>query len=727
MSSTSPAVALVTASLPHPNAGIIKTLYQPLREHATDNEVREIRLLVIDKIPPDEAQDQLTVCRLKTCTVAEAQRSYFYALSYVWGDPLNTLPIIVNGLTFHATRNLVEALRHVPLVEPLCRNGLWVDAICVNQMDNHEKSAQVSMMKDIYNGAYETLAWLGPGDSQSRAALQLFNRIASDKQVMGEYATDGSTNGESPPPPRPDLLAVPDVIELIDHLGNDSLFTTDVFSRRPYWYRIWTFQELILGNRVRIIAGTDYCYRKDIFAVRNWALHGSVMQFALMEQPPQIDQSDGTPDTDETKSKKAMVQRIRRFLADIKGTANIGTHLHRQMVAYKFTHTQRDVSNRYIGLPVRAMACLRAAMMRYAWDTRDMIFGLCGIEDFGVAIDYSMSVRELFCRVGGWLATQLGSSESESKLFLLLSYAGLASKDSTLELASWVPDWSVRPEQCIIHSTKNFMPVPTKYAVSVADDGYTLRMHGIYIGTIESVSSPGIYPGVTNIKEGEPPITDSKKMERLADAAEFLTGLFSNGIIGALAAPKHPDIVTTPHRIHGESLVTTLVELLADPYRSNHYVYSPYNVACLIHCLVASGRVLLPNSRNSTDDPGQAALSATFNQNLREPLDRDDLLREAAYLFEKPDFQSCFFGDDNFTTDEYVYFRTDDGHPGYTAVGVQPGDVVYLSAGCQDPVILRPVEDHFKFLALGCIVGLGGHYPVDWINPPDVAQVINIK
>ncbi|KAL1887596.1 hypothetical protein Sste5346_010097 [Sporothrix stenoceras] len=692
MTSASPAVALATASLPHPNAGITASLYEPLRQHESDNEVREIRLLLIDEVPPDNAEDQLIVCRLNTCTVAEAQRSNFYALSYVWGDPLDTLPILVNGLTFYATRNLVEALRHVPLVEPRCRNGFWVDAVCVNQSDNHEKRAQVSMMRDIYSGAYETLAWLGSADSQSRAAIQLVNRISSDKDVMGEYAANGSKNEKSPASPRPELLAVPDVVELIDKLGDDSLFTTDIFSRRSYWFRIWTFQEIILGSRVRLTAGTDYCDRNDVFAVRNWALHASVMAFAgdrslLADEDLNAEDHDHEKD----KAKAAMIQRIRTFLADIKESANSGTHFHRQIVAFRFTQTRRDVRNKYIDLPIRAMACLRAAMMRYAWDTRDMIFGLCGIEDFGVAIDYDLSVRELFCKVAVWLATLLGSSG----------------------------------EQCIIHNTKNYTPVPEKYAVSVAEDVLRLRMYGIYIGTIGSVSKPGIYPGVTQLKEGEPPMTDSEKLQRLADAAEFLTGMDSNAIIDALAAPKHPDVAPTTRRLHAESLIVTLVELLADPYRSGHYTYTTHNTACLIHCLVASGRVSLPAPTDDSD-PGDSTLSAVGDKYSKEPLDRDDLLCEAAYQFQMPDFQSCFFGDDNLDTDEYVYFRTDDGHSGYAAVGVQLGDVVYMVAGCQDVVVLRPVEDHFKFLTLGCIVGLGGHYPVTWDNPPGKVDVINI-
>jgi hypothetical protein len=38
---------------------------------------------------------------------------------------------------------------------------LWVDAICLNQADNDEKSIQVGLIRDIYRQARRVLVWLG--------------------------------------------------------------------------------------------------------------------------------------------------------------------------------------------------------------------------------------------------------------------------------------------------------------------------------------------------------------------------------------------------------------------------------------------------------------------------------------------------------------------------------------------------------------------------------------
>ncbi|KAI4926776.1 hypothetical protein J4E85_007071 [Alternaria conjuncta] len=39
----------------------------------------------------------------------------------------------------------------------------WIDALCINQSDDVEKSLQVQRMGDIYKNAKEVLVWLGDG------------------------------------------------------------------------------------------------------------------------------------------------------------------------------------------------------------------------------------------------------------------------------------------------------------------------------------------------------------------------------------------------------------------------------------------------------------------------------------------------------------------------------------------------------------------------------------
>jgi len=83
----------------------------------------------------------------------------YEALSYVWGNPRQTTPITLNGLDFPVTTSLSTALRY--LRHHTIPRVLWVDAICINQRDVHERTDQIPKMMNIYKSAFRTVIWLG--------------------------------------------------------------------------------------------------------------------------------------------------------------------------------------------------------------------------------------------------------------------------------------------------------------------------------------------------------------------------------------------------------------------------------------------------------------------------------------------------------------------------------------------------------------------------------------
>ncbi|KAK9780814.1 putative Heterokaryon incompatibility domain-containing protein [Seiridium cardinale] len=96
----------------------------------------------------------------------------YEALSYVWGDPTITQPVIVDGNEMQVTTNLEAALRHLRSDQK--PRTLWVDAICINQQDDREKSAQVPMMGKIFQQATSVLAWFGHGDEDIIIGISWF-------------------------------------------------------------------------------------------------------------------------------------------------------------------------------------------------------------------------------------------------------------------------------------------------------------------------------------------------------------------------------------------------------------------------------------------------------------------------------------------------------------------------------------------------------------------------
>lgn len=75
------------------------------------------------------------------------------------------------------TENVFRALKRL-------RNGkgrqrlLWIDAVCINQNDQVEKSIQVSMMEDIFARAQRVNTWLSKPTEEMTAAFKMIQRIA---------------------------------------------------------------------------------------------------------------------------------------------------------------------------------------------------------------------------------------------------------------------------------------------------------------------------------------------------------------------------------------------------------------------------------------------------------------------------------------------------------------------------------------------------------------------
>ncbi|KAI2479831.1 HET domain containing protein [Pyrenophora tritici-repentis] len=155
----------------------------------------------------------------------------FAALSYVWGDENNRREILVNSHTVSVTANLEAALREF-------RKGcefsghfkLWVDALCINQKNLVERAHHVGMMRDLYGSAWSVFAWLGKEEHHSTSAIQLLSDLAAFKEAGC-------------------------VDEMKAHLSSDPLScgvphwpALEALMNRPYWTRLWIFQEIVIGG-----------------------------------------------------------------------------------------------------------------------------------------------------------------------------------------------------------------------------------------------------------------------------------------------------------------------------------------------------------------------------------------------------------------------------------------------------------------------------------------------
>ncbi|KAH0521990.1 hypothetical protein TsFJ059_005912 [Trichoderma semiorbis] len=80
-------------------------------------------------------------------------------LSYVWGDGHLTHEIFLPTARLRLTASLYNALRRLRR-----RNGsrrVWADQICIDQLNNEERSQQVQFMNQIYRNGSHVQVWLG--------------------------------------------------------------------------------------------------------------------------------------------------------------------------------------------------------------------------------------------------------------------------------------------------------------------------------------------------------------------------------------------------------------------------------------------------------------------------------------------------------------------------------------------------------------------------------------
>lgn len=121
-------------------------------------------------------QGKLRIFSLSTSDLERCNFESFEALSYAWGDAAVTgtiefpdqshLPIAANLESFLRYRREREAVVM-----------LWIDAICINQKDNEEKSSQVQAMSQIYILAYRLSVWLGPPSDDSSLGMNSLPEI----------------------------------------------------------------------------------------------------------------------------------------------------------------------------------------------------------------------------------------------------------------------------------------------------------------------------------------------------------------------------------------------------------------------------------------------------------------------------------------------------------------------------------------------------------------------
>ncbi|KAJ2980596.1 hypothetical protein NQ176_g2547 [Zarea fungicola] len=102
----------------------------------------------------------------------------------------NKTPLeIAQGKGFKDVISLLEnpaSVEKLAVTESTPEMLLWADAMCINQADMIEKSAQVSMMDRIYSASAYAIAWLGPPDQYSEMGIKTLETLWKNLKAFKE-------------------------------------------------------------------------------------------------------------------------------------------------------------------------------------------------------------------------------------------------------------------------------------------------------------------------------------------------------------------------------------------------------------------------------------------------------------------------------------------------------------------------------------------------------------
>lgn len=456
--------------------------YQPL-----DPDGREIRVIQIIPIAPrNECREYSDInCVTEIVTFGGSNRASvpYKALSYTWGDPQNLVTISLDDQAIHVTENLAVALRHLANSNSGVR--LWIDAICIDQSNEVEKSKQVAIMGTIFKRASEVIVWIGPQEDGSAEAIHVLKQIGEACQ-SGLQISSGETF--SPAITQNTNTQDKDDSSLLQSIGCkwfpqgvpafNPAFITRIF-QRPWFRRVWVLQEAAVNTNVVFHCG-DACISKSTLWVGGRAI------IALTNNV-----------FDYTKS----------WIADgpLWQTLSGANFISRRTMDL----VRSDDGQYTLGQLLLETSANLGEWSYEASDPRDRVYAIMGLSSdlpsLGINSDYEKPCKDVYTSAAEVI---LASSGTIDILYVV------SRPKNVRYMPSWVPDWStsipasfgLRQLGRFHASGKDSSAKPT-----FSSDRYgnrILTLHGYRVDTVKTSLRRGQYPSRKSCSDCETAVRD---------------------------------------------------------------------------------------------------------------------------------------------------------------------------------------------------------------------------
>jgi hypothetical protein len=393
------------------------------------------------------------VCDIEHTSIETAPP--YFALSYSWGmndDGDNSLcrTVLLEGKVQPVTRNLYEGLLRIR--DSHASKRLWVDFICINQQDDHERTVQVQQMFRIYASAMQVLAWLGEGQS-ARAdhaifcILLCFAEDRHDDDIHWTYDLRGEPlnicalrRGEWP-------VGYPGMLSnALETLKQD----IKSFLRRRFFARRWVVQELYFATSPLLCWGP---YNLLVTDFEN-SLDGLMDFISLLEDLQRSLQDE------EDKSFLVLLVAVR----------------------FHITTTIFDIYPWIVLIKQKQTDLIKAVASCNSWkcsDPRDYLYALLSLdESCTITPDYTASAVSVYTKFTEMLIDQ-------GKAVVLFSNLPGPTARHRDELTATIPSWVL--DLRVAFSDKTDILPPYDNFEAWTDDAYLLHCSLPYLGKLTAV------------------------------------------------------------------------------------------------------------------------------------------------------------------------------------------------------------------------------------------------
>ncbi|KAK4617970.1 Heterokaryon incompatibility protein 6, OR allele [Fulvia fulva] len=241
------------------HTGFVDCLYQSLEPAR-----KEIRVLRLDDTTRagagnneagplrDDAPSGTLRFDLEVLSLLDQRIPFYEAISYCWSPhsqacEIGTATVVLNNRSVEVPATAEGALRGI-----CAGHGhgiVWIDAVCINQIDCTERAQQVDLMGEIYSKAASTVMWLTQGSSSAVDEVRNLFKVL-DRCLPSQWTSPSSSLEQD--------QRLKDGSVALTNLESSGVDWTSMYSffANRWFTRAWIIQEVALAQ-------VALCYQGD--------------------------------------------------------------------------------------------------------------------------------------------------------------------------------------------------------------------------------------------------------------------------------------------------------------------------------------------------------------------------------------------------------------------------------------------------------------------------------